>query len=158
MMRLLAIPIILFSIAFTLPEVEAACTTNKIGNTSFTNCTDGRSGFSVQSGQNSFHQFNDGSTSITNSFGNTSLSGSNQPGLDGTSLSITKDTGVSQWNDGVTGVHQSFGNARVDTYNDGTICTTAPVGTTSVTTCNGNTGDAAKRSTIISTGSDEADW
>ena len=151
MIQALAIPIILFSIFVTAPPVDATCTTSKIGETSFTNCTDGRSGFSVQSGKNSIHQFNDGSTSVTNSFGNTSVSSSNQPGLGGTSLSINKNTGVSQWNDGVTGVHQNFGNVRVDSYNDGTICTTAPVGTTSITTCNGNSKDAAKRSTIIGT-------
>lgn len=150
-MRLLAIPVILFSITLTMPEVEAACTTTKFGNNAFTNCTDGRSGFSVQSGNNSFHNFNDGSTSITNSFGNTSVSSSREPGLGGTSVSINKDAGVSQWNDGVTGVHQSFGNVRVDSYNDGTICTTAPVGTTSFTNCTGDSKDAVKRSTIIGT-------
>lgn len=151
MMRLLAIPIILFSIFMTVPPVDAACTTTKIGKTSFTNCTDGRSGFSVQSGKNSFHKFNDGSTSMTNSFGNTSVSSGNQPSLGGTSLSINKDTGVSQWNDGVTGVHQNFGNVRVDTYKDGTICTTAPVGSSSFTNCRGDSKDAPKRSTIIGT-------
>ena len=151
MIPALAIPIILFSMFVTIPQVDAACTTNKIGNTSFINCTDGRSGFSVQSGKNSFHNFNDGSTSVTNSFGNTSFSSSNQPGLGGTSLSINEDTGVSQWNDGTTGVHQNVGNVRVDTYSDGTICTTAPVGTSSITTCNGDSKDAPKRSTIIGT-------
>ena len=157
MIQALAVPIILFSMFATAPPVDATCTTTKIGETSFTNCTDGRSGFSVQSGQNIFHQFNEGSTSVTNSFGNTSVSSSNQPGLGGTSLSINEDTGVSQWNDGTTGVHQSFSNVRVDSYNDGTICTTSPVGTTSVTTCNGNSKDAAKRSTIIGTGSGATD-
>lgn len=151
MIPALAIPIILFSMFVTVPPVDATCTTNKIGNTSFTNCTDGRSGFSVQSGQNTFSTFNDGSSSVTNSFGNTSVSSSNQPGLGGTSLSINEDTGVSQWNDGVTGVHQNFGNVQVDTYSDGTICTTAPVGTTSFTNCTGDSKDAAKRSTIIGT-------
>ena len=151
MIPALAIPIILFSMFVTVPQADAACTTTKIGETSFTNCTDGRSGFSVQSGQNSFHQFNDGSTSVTNSFGNTSVSSSSQPGLGGTSLSINEDTGFSQWNDGTTGVHQNFGNVRMDSYSDGTICTTAPVGTLSFTTCNENSGDAAKRSTIIGT-------
>ena len=151
MIRVLAVPIILFSMFVTIPQVEATCTTAKIGNQSFTNCSNGVSGFSVQSGENSFHQFSDGSTSVTNSFGNTSFSNSNQPGLRGTSQSITKDTGVSQWNDGVTGVHQRAGNVRVDSYSDGTICTTTPVGTTSITTCNGNAKNAAKRSTIIGT-------
>ena len=157
MMTVLAVPVILFSMFVTVPQVEATCTTATIGNQSFTNCTDGRSGFSVQSGKNSFHQFSDGSTSVTNSFGNTSFSSSNQPGLCGTSLSINEDTGVSQWNDGTTGVHQNFGNVRVDSYNDGTTCTTAPVGTTSVTTCNGNSEDAAKRSAIIGTGAGATD-
>lgn len=156
MMRLLAIPIILFSIALTIPEVEAACTTTKVGKTSFTSCTDGTSGFSVQSGNSSFNQFNDGSTSITNSFGNTSVSSSNQPNLGGTSQSITKNTGLSQWNDGTTGVHQRTGNAQVDIYSDGTICTTAPVGSSSFTNCTGDSEDAPKRSTIIGTGSGEA--
>lgn len=151
MKRLLAIPIILFSIAFTLPEVEAACTTTKFGNNAFTNCTDGRSGVSSTVGGNTVHNFNDGSTSITNSFGNTSVSSSNQPGLGGTSLSINEDTGVSQWNDGTTGVHQNFGNVQVDSYSDGTIWTTAPVGSTSFTNCTGDSKDAAKRSTIIGT-------
>ncbi len=151
MIKALAILIILFSMFVTIPQVDATCTTTKVGTSSFTNCTDGRSGFSVQSGQNSIHQFNDASTSVTNSFGNTSVFSSKQPGLGGTSLSINEDTGVSQWNDGTTGVHQSFGNVRVDSYNDGTICTTAPVGTTSITTCNGNSKDTAKRSTIIGT-------
>lgn len=151
MIPALAIPIILFSMFATIPQVDAACTTNKIGNTSFTNCTDGSSGFSVQSGQNSFNTFNDGSSSVTNSFGNTSVSSSNQPGLGGTNLSINEDTGVSQWNDGTTGVHQNIGNVRVDSYSDGTICTTAPVGSSSFTTCRGDSEDAAKRSTIIGT-------
>lgn len=151
MMRVLAVPIILLSMFVTVPQVEATCTTAKIGNQSFTNCSNGVSGFGVQSGANSFHQFSDGSTSVTNSFGNTSVSSSNQPGLGGTSLSIDKNTGISQWNDGVTGVHQRVGEVQVDSYNDGTICTTAPVGTTSLTTCNGNPKDAAKRSTIIGT-------
>ena len=151
MMRLPAILIILFSIAFTLPEVEAACTTTKLGNNAFTNCTDGRSGVSSTFGGNTVHNFNDGSTSITNSFGNTSVSSSNQPGMGGTSVTINKDTDVSQWNDGVTGVHQSFGNVQVDSYSDGTTCTTAPVGTTSFTNCTGDSKDAAKRSTIIGT-------
>ena len=157
MIRVLAVPIILFSMCVTIPQVEATCTTAKIGNQSFTNCSNGVSGFSVQSGENSFHQFSDGSTSVTNSFGSTSFSTSNQPGLRGTSLSINKDTGVSQWNDGVTGVHQRAGNVRVDSYSDGTICTTAPVGTTSITTCNGNSKDAAKRSSIIGTGAGATD-
>ena len=157
MTRVLAVPIILFSMFATVPPVDATCTTTKIGETSFTNCTDGRSGFSVQSGKNSIHQFNDGSTSVTNSFGNTSVSSSNQPGLGGTSQSITKDTGVSQWNDGTTGVHQSFGNVRVDSYSDGTICTTAPVGSSSFTNCTGDSKDAAKRSTIVGTGSGATD-
>ena len=151
MIPVLAIPIILFSMFVTIPQVDAACTTTKVGKTSFTNCTDGTSGFSVQSGNSSFNQFNDGSTSITNSFGNTSVSSSNQPNLGGTSQSITKDTGLSQWNDGTTGVHQRAGNARVDVYSDGSICTTAPVGTTSLTTCTGDSEDAPKRSTIIGT-------
>ena len=151
MTRVLAVPIILFSMFATVPPVDATCTTTKIGNQSFTNCVDGVSGFSVQSGPNSFHQFSDGSTSVTNSFGNTSFSNSNQPNLRGTSQSITKDTGVSLWNNGVTGIHQRAGNVRVDSYSDGTICTTAPVGTTSLTTCNGNSKDAAKRSSIIGT-------
>ena len=151
MLTVLAVPIILFSMFVTVPQVDAACTTTKIGKTSFTNCTDGRSGFSVQSGKNSFSKFNDGSTSITNSFGNTSVSSSNQPSLGGTSLSINEDTGVSQWNDGTTGVHQSFGNVRVDSYSDGTVCTTAPVGSSSFTNCTGDSKDAPKRSTIIGT-------
>ena len=151
MIKLLAIPIILFSMFVTVQPVEANCTTTKIGEQSFTTCTDGRSGFSAQSGKHSFHQFSDGSTSVTNSLGNTSVSSSNQPGLGGTSLPITKNTGVSQWNDGVTGVHQNFGNVRVDSYSDGTTCTTVPVGATSVTTCNGDSEDATKRSTIIGT-------
>ena len=151
MIHALAVPIILFSMFVTIPQVDAACTTNKIGNTSFTNCTDGRSSFSVQSGQNSFNTFNDGSTSITNSFGNTSVSSSDQPGLGGTNVSINENTGVSQWNDGTTGVHQNIGNVRVDTYSDGTICTTAPVGSSSFTNCKGDSEDAPKRSTIIGT-------
>ncbi|MYA29257.1 MAG: hypothetical protein F4090_01825 [Nitrospira sp. SB0672_bin_25] len=151
MIQALAIPIILFSMFVAIPQVDAACTTNKIGKTSFTNCTDGSSSFSVQSGQNTFSTFNDGSSSVTNSFGNTSVSSSNQPGLGGTSLSINEDTGVSQWNDGTTGVHQNFGNVRVDTYNDGTICTTAPVGSSSFTNCRGDSKDAPKRSAIIGT-------
>ena len=157
MTRVLAVPIILFSMFATVPPVDATCTTTKIGNQSFTNCSNGVSGFSVQSGENSFHQFSDGSTSVTNSFGSTSFSTSNQPGLRGTSLSINKDTGVSQWNDGVTGVHQRAGNVRVDSYSDGTICTTAPVGTTSLTTCNGKSKDAAKRSSIIGTAAGATD-
>lgn len=157
MIKALAVTIILFSIIMAVPSVDALCTTTKVGKTSFTNCTDGTSGFSVQSGNSSFNQFNDGSTSITNSFGNTSVSSSNQPNLGGTSQSITKDTGHSQWNDGVTGVHQRAGNARVDVYSDGSICTTAPVGTTSLTTCTGESEDAPKRSTIIGAGNGEAD-
>ena len=157
MIRVLAVPIILFAMFVTIPPVDATCTTTKIGNQSFTNCVDGVSGFSVQSGPNSFHQFSDGSTSVINPFGNTSFSNSNQPGLSGTSQPITKDTGVSLWNNGVTGFHQRAGNVRVDSYSDGTICTTAPVGTTSITTCNGNSKDAAKRSTIVGTGSGATD-
>ena len=76
MIRALAVPIILFSMFVTIPQVEATCTTAKIGNQSFTNCSNGVSGFGVQSGPNSFHQFSDGSTSVTNSFGNTSFSNS----------------------------------------------------------------------------------
>ena len=68
MIRVLAVPIILFSMFVTIPQVEATCTTAKIGNQSFTNCSNGVSGFGVQSGPNSFHQFSDGSTSVTNSF------------------------------------------------------------------------------------------
>ncbi len=151
MIHALAVPIILFSMFVTIPQVDAACTTTKFGNNAFTNCTDGRSGVSSTFGGNTVHNFNDGSTSITNSFGNTSVSSSKEPGLGGTSVSINSDTGVSQWNDGVTGVHQNFGNVQVDTYSDGTICTTAPVGATSVTTCNGDSEDATKRSTIIGT-------
>ena len=151
MIQALAIPIILFSMFVSIPQVDASCTTTKIGETSFTNCTDGRSGVSSTFGGNTVHNFNDGSTSVTNSFGNTSVSSSTQPGLGGTSVNINKDTGVSQWNDGTTGVHQNFGNVQVDSYSDGTICTTAPVGTTSFTNCTGDSKDAAKRSTIIGT-------
>jgi hypothetical protein len=151
MMRVLALPIILFSMALIIPEVEAACTTTKFGNNAFTNCTDGRSGVSSTFGGNTVHNFNDGSTSITNSFGNTSVSSSKQPGLGGTSVNIDQDRGISQWNDGTTGVHQNFGNVQVDRYSDGTVCTTAPVGTTSFTNCTGDSKDAAKRSTIIGT-------
>ena len=151
MIPALAIPIILFSIALTIPEVDAACTTTKFGNNAFTNCSDGRSGVSSTFGGNTVHNFNDGSTSVTNSFGNTSVSSSSDSSLGGTSVTIHKDTGVSQWNDGVTGVHQNFGNVQMDSYSDGTICTTAPVGTTSFTTCTGDSEDAAKRSTIIGT-------
>ena len=151
MIQALAVPIVLFWIFVTVPPVDATCMTTKVGKTSFTNCTDGTSGFSVQSGNSSFNQFNDGSTSITNSFGNTSVYSSNESNLGGTSQSITKDTGHSQWNDGVTGVHQRAGNARVDVYSDGSICTTAPVGTTSLTACTGDSEDSAKRSTIIGT-------
>ena len=94
MIRVLAVPIILFSMFVTIPQVEATCTTAKIGNQSFTNCSNGVSGFSVQSGENSFHQFSDGSTSVTNSFGNTSFSNSNQPNLRGTSQSTRNRTWV----------------------------------------------------------------
>ena len=87
MIRELAVPIILLSICVTIPQVEATCTTAKIGDQSFTNCSNGVTGFSLQSGPNSFHQFSDGSTSVTNSFGKTSFSNSNQPNLRGTSLS-----------------------------------------------------------------------
>ena len=151
MMKLLAIPIILFSMALTIPEVEAACTTTKFGNNAVTNCTDGRSTVSSTFGGNTVHNSNDGSTSITNSFGNTSVSSSKEPGLGGTSVSINEDTGVSQWNDGTTGVHQQAGNTRVDVYSDGSICTNTPVGSTSFTNCTGNSKDAEKRSTIIGT-------
>ena len=58
---------------------------------------------------------------------------------------------MSQWNNGVVGVHQRFGNVQVDSYSDGTTCTTQTVGTTSLTTCNGKSKDAAKRSSIIGT-------
>ena len=156
-MTVLAVPVIFFSMFVIIPQVEATCTTAKIGNQSFTNCSNGVSGFSVQSGKNRFHQFSDGSTSVTNSFGNTNFSSSNQPNLRGTSQTLNKDTGVSQWDNGVTGVHQRVGNVRVDSYSDGTTCTTAPVGTTSLTTCNGNSKDAAKRSTIIGTGTGATD-
>ena len=157
MIRVLAVPIILFSMFVTIPQVEATCTTAKIGNQSFTNCSNGVSGFGVQSGQNSFHQFSDGSTSVTNSFGSTSFSNSNQPNLRGTSLSLNKETGVSQWNNGVVGVHQRVGNVQVDSYSDGTTCTTQTVGTTSLTTCNGKSKDAAKRSSIIGTAAGATD-
>ncbi len=156
-MRLLAIPIILFSIALTIPEIDAACTTTKFGNNVFTNCSDGRSGVSSTFSGNTVHNFNDGSASVTNSFGTTSVSSSTQPSLGGISVSINEDTGISQWNDGVTGVHQNFGNVQVDSYSDGTICTTAPVGMTSFTNCPGDSKDAAKRSTIIGTGAGATD-
>ena len=149
MIKTLAVTIILFSLFVTVPPVDATCTTTKFGNQSFTNCADGVSGFGVTLGGNTFYQFSDGSTGFTSSFGNTSFSSSNQSNLRGTNQAIAKDTEVSQWNNGLFGVHRRNGNVRVDSYSDGTFCTTAPVGTTSFTTCSGNSKDAQKRSSII---------
>ncbi len=127
------------------------CTTTKVENLSFTNCKNGVSGFGVTSGRTTFHQFNDGSTSMTNSFGNTSFSSGNRPHLRGTNQSINEDTGISQWNNSVTGVHQRAGNVQVDSYSDGTTCTTYTAGVTSLTNCNGESKDAAQRNAIIGT-------
>lgn len=150
MIKALAVTIILFSIIVAVPPVDALCTTTKIGNQSFTNCSDGVSGFGVTLGGNTFHQFNDGSTSVTNSLGNTDVSSSSEPNLSGTSQTFNEAT-FSQWGNSVTGVHRDVGNVRMDMYSDGTTCTTAPVGTTSFTTCSGDSKDAAKRSAIIGT-------
>ncbi len=147
MIQALSVTIILFSMFLTVPQVDAGCTTTRAANYSSTTCSDGRSSFGVTSGGTTFHQFSDGSTSVTNSFGNIGFSSSNRSDLSGTNQSINENTGVSRWDNGVTGIHQNLGNMQIDSYSDGTTCTTAPVGPTSFTTCDGN--DAAQRSMII---------
>jgi hypothetical protein len=106
-------------------------TTSTIGNTAFTNWSDGSSATSTRIGSNVFTNFSDGGSATKTQIGNTGFTNFSN-GTSATSNQIG-NIGFTNYSNGLSSTTTRIGNSTFTNFSDGSFATTTSIGNTGFT-------------------------
>lgn len=128
-MRKLIFFVALFAVTILgTPLFSQNCTSQAIGNTTFTNCSDGSSSTSQRIGTTTFHNFSDGTSGTSQQIGNTTFHNFST-GVSGTSQRVGTTT-FHNYSNGISGTSQRAGNTTFHNFSNGRTATSQRIGST----------------------------